>query len=208
MASLPQAFLEAYPDGTCAGVELHYAVEDEPLDTAGAIRFAAGEANVDERFVVVNGDVLKAMVPHLLEQGVELLMPWSFANNGGSNANAVDLPDDLLARLGGEEFVAVLVDTAGIRRRGAIEPGIEKFSVLRAVRAELGRVGLLVLFREVLDGLGLDPRAPALRLPTTRSPTRTPRPPLRTGRGRLSSPCRPPTWARCWRGTPGCSSPR
>jgi class 3 adenylate cyclase len=32
---------------------------------------------------VVNGDVLKAMVPHLLEQGFELLMPWSFANNGG-----------------------------------------------------------------------------------------------------------------------------
>jgi mannose-1-phosphate guanylyltransferase len=54
----PDTFLEAYPDGTCAGVELHYAVEDEPLDTAGAIRFAAGEAGIDERFVVVNGDVL------------------------------------------------------------------------------------------------------------------------------------------------------
>ena len=54
----PDAFLEAYPDGTCAGVELHYAVEDEPLDTAGAIRFAAGEAGIDERFVVVNGDVI------------------------------------------------------------------------------------------------------------------------------------------------------
>ena len=42
----------------CAGVRLHYAVEDEPLDTAGAIRFAALEAGVDERFLVVNGDVL------------------------------------------------------------------------------------------------------------------------------------------------------
>jgi mannose-1-phosphate guanylyltransferase len=54
----PDTFLEAYPDGTCAGVALSYAVEDEPLDTAGAIRFAAGEAGIDERFVVVNGDVL------------------------------------------------------------------------------------------------------------------------------------------------------
>lgn len=54
----PDTFLEAYPDGTCAGVALHYAVEDEPLDTAGAIRFAAGEAGIAERFVVVNGDVL------------------------------------------------------------------------------------------------------------------------------------------------------
>ena len=30
-----------YPDGSCAGARLHYAVEPEPLDTAGAIRFAA-----------------------------------------------------------------------------------------------------------------------------------------------------------------------
>ena len=54
----PDAFRDAYPDGECAGVALHYAVEDEPLDTAGAIRFAAGEAGIDGRFVVVNGDVL------------------------------------------------------------------------------------------------------------------------------------------------------
>lgn len=54
----PDTFLAAYPDGDCAGVKLSYAVEDEPLDTAGAIRFAAGEAGIDERFVVVNGDVL------------------------------------------------------------------------------------------------------------------------------------------------------
>lgn len=37
----PDAFLQAYPDGRCAGVRLLYAVEPEPLDTAGAIRFAA-----------------------------------------------------------------------------------------------------------------------------------------------------------------------
>jgi mannose-1-phosphate guanylyltransferase len=54
----PDAFREAYPDGTCAGVELHYAVEPEPRDTAGAIRFAADDAGIDERFLVVNGDVL------------------------------------------------------------------------------------------------------------------------------------------------------
>jgi NDP-sugar pyrophosphorylase family protein len=37
-------------------VEVRYAVEQEPLGTAGAIRFAA--ADIDERFVVCNGDVL------------------------------------------------------------------------------------------------------------------------------------------------------
>ena len=55
----PDAFLEAFPDGRCGGVKLHYAVEGSPLDTAGAIAFAAGEAGITgETFVVVNGDVL------------------------------------------------------------------------------------------------------------------------------------------------------
>lgn len=54
----PDAFLAAYPDGYCAGVLLRYAVEPEPLDTAGAIRFAARAAGIDDTFVVANGDVL------------------------------------------------------------------------------------------------------------------------------------------------------
>lgn len=58
MGYRPDVFTEAYPDGTCAGVTLHYAIEPEPLDTAGAIRFAALDAGIDERFVVVNGDIL------------------------------------------------------------------------------------------------------------------------------------------------------
>jgi mannose-1-phosphate guanylyltransferase len=54
----PDAFLEAYPGGESCGVRLLYAVEESPLDTAGAIRFAALAGDVDETFVVVNGDVL------------------------------------------------------------------------------------------------------------------------------------------------------
>lgn len=54
----PDAFRAAYPEGRCAGATLHYAVEPEPLDTAGAIRFAAKAAGIGERFVAVNGDVL------------------------------------------------------------------------------------------------------------------------------------------------------
>lgn len=54
----PDAFADAYPSGRCAGVELHYAVEPQPMDTAGAIRFAALDGGVHERFLVVNGDVL------------------------------------------------------------------------------------------------------------------------------------------------------
>lgn len=54
----PDRFTDAFPDGECAGVKLHYAIEPEPLDTAGAIRFAARHAGVDDTFLVVNGDVL------------------------------------------------------------------------------------------------------------------------------------------------------
>lgn len=52
------AFVEAYPDGQLAGTRLEYAVEPEPLDTAGAIRFASQAAGVEGAFVVVNADVL------------------------------------------------------------------------------------------------------------------------------------------------------
>ena len=40
---LPDRFTEAYPADVISGVRVTYAVESEPLDTAGAIRFAAGE---------------------------------------------------------------------------------------------------------------------------------------------------------------------
>lgn len=54
----PDAFTSEFPDGTCAGVRLVYAVEPEPLDTAGAIAFAARVAGLEERVLAVNGDVL------------------------------------------------------------------------------------------------------------------------------------------------------
>ena len=54
----PDAFINAYPSGSIDGVRVSYAVEPTPLDTAGAIRFAAQHAGIDDTFVVVNGDVL------------------------------------------------------------------------------------------------------------------------------------------------------
>jgi NDP-sugar pyrophosphorylase family protein len=60
MGYLPDAFQahfarEGRPDGF-DGVTVRYAVEDEPLGTAGAIRYAA--SGIDDRFVVCNGDIL------------------------------------------------------------------------------------------------------------------------------------------------------
>ncbi len=54
----PEVFTDAFPDGVIAGVKMHYAVEPEPLDTAGAIGFAARAAGFSETFIAVNGDVL------------------------------------------------------------------------------------------------------------------------------------------------------
>ncbi len=62
----PDAFLAAFPNGEAGGVILHYAVEPSPLDTAGAIRFAAEAAGYlasesEEPIIAVNGDVLTTL---------------------------------------------------------------------------------------------------------------------------------------------------
>ncbi|MGH9139444.1 MAG: sugar phosphate nucleotidyltransferase [Acidimicrobiales bacterium] len=55
---LPDPFKEAFPADRCGDVQLRYAVEPEPLDTAGAIRFAAEFGGVDGTFLALNGDNL------------------------------------------------------------------------------------------------------------------------------------------------------
>lgn len=55
---LPEPFEAAFPSGEHDGVRIRYAVEPEPLDTAGAIAFAADAGGVDTTFVVANGDII------------------------------------------------------------------------------------------------------------------------------------------------------
>jgi mannose-1-phosphate guanylyltransferase len=54
----PEPFQDAFPDGAYGDVRVHYAVEPEPLDTGGAIGFAARSAGVRGTFLVANGDVV------------------------------------------------------------------------------------------------------------------------------------------------------
>ena len=56
---LPDAFEAHFPDGRFGDLKLRYAVEDHPLGTAGAIRFAA--RGIEERIIVCNGDVLTTL---------------------------------------------------------------------------------------------------------------------------------------------------
>lgn len=54
----PADFVARYGGGSMCGVPTRCVVEPEPLDTGGAIRFAAEAAAIDQTFVVMNGDVL------------------------------------------------------------------------------------------------------------------------------------------------------
>ncbi len=65
----PDAFQEAYPGSRHGPVRLAYAVEPEPLDTAGAIRYAARCAGSTSGSIVCNGDVLTDLdITDLLER--------------------------------------------------------------------------------------------------------------------------------------------
>jgi mannose-1-phosphate guanylyltransferase len=57
------AFAEQLGDGSALGVEIAYAVEDEPLGTGGAIRHAAAHltSGPDDPVMVLNGDVLSGV---------------------------------------------------------------------------------------------------------------------------------------------------
>jgi GTP-binding protein len=64
----------------------------------------------------------------------------------GTTRDAIDTP---ITRDG---QTLMLIDTAGIRRRGRIQPGVEKFSVLRAVRA-IERADVAVLLIDATEGV-------------------------------------------------------
>jgi GTP-binding protein len=59
--------------------------------------------------------------------------------------------DSLDTTLEWEGETITLIDTAGIRRRGRVEPGIEKYSVLRSMRA-ISRADIVLLVVDATEG--------------------------------------------------------
>lgn len=47
----------AYPEGTHRALRIQHVMEQERLESGGAIRFAVQRMGIDERFIVLNGDV-------------------------------------------------------------------------------------------------------------------------------------------------------
>lgn len=64
----------------------------------------------------------------------------------GTTRDAIDTMIDY------EDERVLLIDTAGIRRRGRIERGVERFSVMRAVRA-VERCDVAILVLDAVDGV-------------------------------------------------------
>lgn len=64
----------------------------------------------------------------------------------GTTRDAVD------TRLKYHGTSVTLIDTAGIRRRGRIEPGVEKYSVIRALKA-IDRADVVVLVIDAVEGI-------------------------------------------------------
>lgn len=54
----PTKVREALGDGDDLGLKLRYVVEPEPRGTAGALKYADEQVGLDERFLMLNGDVL------------------------------------------------------------------------------------------------------------------------------------------------------
>ncbi len=64
----------------------------------------------------------------------------------GTTRDAIDTRIDI------ENIPVTLIDTAGIRRRGHIDPGVEKFSVVRSMRA-IERCDVALLMIDAVEGI-------------------------------------------------------
>ncbi len=162
----PDVFIEAYPSGEVAGVEIVYAVEPEPLDTAGGIRFAADFGGLEETFLVVNADILcdfdiSALVEaHRANRGLATIAlvpvedPSAFgvvATNGDGKVEAFvekprreDAPSNLI-----NAGIYVLDPEA----LAAVEPG-SRVSIEKAIFPDLAGRG--ELFALPFDGFWID----------------------------------------------------
>ena len=109
-------------DAVCAHVDFSQAAEEEPDRTAVAV---IGRPNVGK----------SSLVNHILGENRMIV-----ANMAGTTRDAIDSPVD--NKFG--KFI--FTDTAGLRKRGKVESGVERYSVLRSLAAvERSRVCVIMI---------------------------------------------------------------
>lgn len=81
------------------------------------------------------------LLNHLIGEERSIVSPIA-----GTTRDAIDTP------LMWHGTPITLIDTAGMRRRGRIEPGVEKFSVMRAMKA-ISRADVALLVIDALEGV-------------------------------------------------------
>jgi GTP-binding protein len=131
---------EVYPisalHGTGAGdmldaIVAHLPLASEPEDET-AVRIAiVGRPNVGK----------SSLLNALLQEERAIVSPIP-----GTTRDAIDTP----LKWEGQDLV--LIDTAGIRRRGKVESGVEKYSVLRAIGA-IERADVVLLVIDAVEGV-------------------------------------------------------
>ncbi len=74
---MPNAIRNYFGDGSEFGVRMVYATEESPLGTAGSVRNAAMDDELDDTFLVISGDVLTDIdLTALIEQQRSSARRW------------------------------------------------------------------------------------------------------------------------------------
>ena len=118
---------------------IHGSATGDMLDALVAVLPESGEEEEDTSVkiaIVGKPNVGKSSLLHKITGEDRVIV----SNIPGTTRDSID------TRLVYKDIPITIIDTAGIRKRGSIEPGVEKFSVLRAMKAiERSDVALLVV---------------------------------------------------------------
>jgi mannose-1-phosphate guanylyltransferase len=104
----PEPFASAFPGDRWGDVRIHYAVEPEPLDTGGAIAFAARHVGVESTFLVANGDIVTDL-------DVAALLAAHHSIGGDATIHLTPVADP-------SQFGVVETDDLGVVRRFVEKP--------------------------------------------------------------------------------------
>ena len=147
---LHDSFVRLMPEGRMAGVSLAWAVEPEPLDTAGAVAFAARTAGIDDSpFLVVNGDVLTDL-------DIGAMIAFHTDRSGEATISLAEVADPSafgLVDVDGAGRVTRFIEKPAFRLPGAGRVNAGTYVLEPAVLDRIPSGGRMSIEREVFPGM-------------------------------------------------------